>query len=279
MRIRLSLVLPALLCTAAASAQSLSGPESVEFDAAGNRWLVSNRTAGQLLARSSAGTLSVFTDDPASPAGIEINGSRVFVADGGRVRAYRLNDAVRELDYAVTGASFLNGIASDGAGRLWVSDFSGQDIHQLDISNLAQVTHSTPLLDIGFQPNGLFWDAAGQRLLIVSWGSNARVRTWQPGDAQPTTLIQTSFSNFDGVALDCTGAVYVSSWGAQAILRAPAPLSTSSVLVSFAGSQSNPADIHFAAATGEIGVPNAGNSTLAFLPTACADQVLRNGFE
>lgn len=269
-------LLPLVAPATAAVAQSLSSPESVEFDASGNRWLISNRGAGQLLSRASNGALTVFSNDPASPAGIEIHRGLVYVADGARVRAYRLADGVREVDHAIAGASFLNGIASDGASRLWVSDFNGQDIHQLDLSNLPGVSHTIPLPNVGFTPNGLHWDAAAQRLLIVTWGSNARVYAWRPGDAQPALLIQTSFGNFDGVALDCEGALYVSSWSAQAILRAPPPLDAAAILSVFAGSQSNPADIHYAAATGEIGVPNAGSSTFAFVPTACLNQ---DGFE
>lgn len=262
-----------------ATAQTLSGPESLDYDAAGNRYLISNRSAGQILARSSTGVLTVFTDDPAAPAGLEIVGSHVFVADGARIRGYRLADAVRDVDYAIAGASFLNGLASDGANRLWTSDFSGQRLHEVNIANLGAVSHTTPIAATGFQPNGLWWDSAQQRLLIVSWGSNARIFSWQPGQTAATLIVQSTFSNFDGVVQDCTGATYVSSWGAAAILRTPAPLTTSSVLTSFAPGMSNPADIAYAAPLGEIAVPNAGNSTLSFVPTACASSLFGNGFE
>jgi hypothetical protein len=260
-------------------AQTLSGPESLDYDAAGNRYLISNRSAGQILARSSTGTLSLFTDDPTSPAGLEIVGSHVFVADGGRIRGYRLSDAVREVDYPIPGAGFLNGLSSDGATRLWTSDFTGQRLHEVNIANLAAVTHTTPISATGFQPNGLWWDSVQQRLLIVSWGSNARVFSWQPGQTSATLIVQTAFGNFDGVVQDCTGATYVSSWGAGAILRTPAPLSASSVFTTFAPGMANPADIAYAAPLGEIAVPNAGNSTLSFVPTSCVGALFGNGFE
>lgn len=261
------------------AAQSLSSPESLDYDAAGDRYLVSNRGAGQILARAANGTLSVFTDDPASPAGLEIVGAHVFVADGARIRGYRLADAVREVDYPIPGAAFLNGLASDGGTRLWTSDFSGQRLHEVDLSNLSAITHTTPIASTGFTPNGLWWDRGAQRLLIVSWGSNARVFGWQPGQTAATLLVQTASANFDGVVQDCDGAVYVSSWGAAAILRTSAPLTAQSVFTVFAGSQSNPADIAYAPGIGEVAVPNAGNSTLAFLPTACAGVLFRDGLE
>lgn len=269
----------ATLAPGAAQAQSLSSPESLDWDAAGGRYLVSNRGAGQILARSPAGVLTVFTDDPASPAGLEIVGAHVFVADGARIRGYRLSDAVREVDYAIPGATFLNGLAGDGATRLWTTDFSGQRLHELDLSNLAAITHTTPIAATGFTPNGLWWDREAQRLLIVSWGANARVFGWQPGQAAASLIVQTTSANFDGVVQDCEGAVYVSSWGAAAILRAPAPLTAQSVFTVFAGGQSNPADLAYAAGLGEVAVPNAGNSTLAFLPTPCAGALFEDGFE
>jgi hypothetical protein len=261
------------------AAQTLSGPESLDYDAAFDRYLISNRSAGQILARSTAGVLTVFTDDPGSPAGLEIVGGVVFVADGGFVRGYRLSDAVRVVNYQISGAVFLNGLASDGGIRLWTSDFSGQRLHQLDVGDLGAVTHTTPITATGFTPNGLWWDAANQRLLIVSWGAGARVFGWLPGQTSASMIVQTAFSNFDGVVQDCDGAVYVSSWGAAAIMRTPAPLTAQSAFTVFAASQSNPADIAYTPGIGEIAVPNAGNSTLSFLPTSCAGVLFRDGLE
>ncbi len=269
----------ALMSASTLSAQTLNAPESLDYDAVGARYLISNRGAGQILARSSTGVLTVFSDDPASPAGLEIVDGIVYVADGGLVRGYRLSDAVRVVNYTVSGASFLNGMVSDGAGRLWVSDFSGQRLHQLDISDIGNVSHTTPIASTGFTPNGLWWDGAQQRLLIVSWGANARVLGWQPGQTSASLIVQTTFSNFDGIVRDCDGAVYVSSWGAAAILRTPAPLSAQSTFSIFAPGQSNPADLAYAPGLGEVAVPNAGNSTLSFLPTSCAGVQFRDGFE
>jgi hypothetical protein len=268
-----------LLLSSALQAQTLSGPESLDYDAAFDRYLISNRSAGQILARSNSGTLSVFSNDPSSPAGLEIVGGNVFVADGVRIRGYRLSDATVVMNVAISGASFLNGLASDGANRLWVSDFNTLRLHQLDISDLANPQQSTVIAATGFTPNGLWWDRSNQRLLMVSWGNNARVFSWVPGASAASLIVQTSFGSFDGVVQDCDGAVYVSSWGAAAILRTPAPLTAQSVFSVFAGAQSNPADISYAAGLGEIGVPNAGNNTIGFVATACTGVLFRDGLE
>lgn len=267
------------ICAQSAHAQSLSGPESLEYDSANQRYLISNRSAGQILARSAAGALSVFTDDPAAPAGMEIVGGTVFVADGSFIRGYRFSDAVRVVNYQIAGAGFLNGLASDGDTRLWTSDFNGQRLHQLDISNFASVSHTTPISATGFTPNGLWWDRRNQRLLIVSWGSNARVYAWATGQTSATLILTTSFGNFDGIVQDCDGRSYISAWSAAAILSAPAPLIAQSQFTVYASGQSNPADIAYTTGIGEIAVPNAGNNTLAFLSTACAGVLFRDGVE
>ena len=127
----------ALFVMPSAWAQTLSNPESVRYDSANSRFLISNRGAGEILARSLSGVLTTFTTDPANPAGIEIVGNLLYVADGSRVRSYRLDTAERIADYAIPGSSFLNGISSDGANRLWVSDFSGSAIYELDLTTPA----------------------------------------------------------------------------------------------------------------------------------------------
>ena len=66
------------------SAQTYNGSESVEFDAANNRYLVSNTGSGQILARAANGTLSVFKSgiSPA-PYGLEILANTVYACCGG----------------------------------------------------------------------------------------------------------------------------------------------------------------------------------------------------
>ena len=272
-------VIGCLLAMASASAQSLSGPESIDFDAAHDRHLISNRSAGQILARAPGGSLSLFTDDPGSPAGIEIVGDLVFVADGSRIRGYRLSDAVRVVDYQISGATFLNGLSSNGSDRLWVTDFSNGRLHEVDISDPGSVSHSTPLPAIGFTPNGLWFDPVLDRLLIVSWGSSARIFSWRSGENSASLLATSATSNFDGVVVDCDGVTYVSSWGSQAILSVQPPLGPGSTFETFASPLSNPADLGYAESLGEIASANAGNSTVSFHLTPCAGVIFRDRFE
>ncbi len=275
----LTLFLLALFSVGVASAQTLSSPESVRYDVANARFLISNRGgAGEILARSLAGTLSTFSTDPTSPAGIEIVGNLLYVADGARVRSYRLDTGVRVADYAIPGTSFLNGISSDGANRLWVSDFSGSAIYQLDLTTPTALTHQLFIGNLTFSPNGLRYDAANQRLLIVSWGTGRIFKANLDGSGF-TQILAVGSNNIDGVAIDCDGAVYVSSWGAQAIKRYEPPLNAASVSADLVTGLSNPADIAYAPDLGQIASPNAGASTVTVHDTRCLGVMFRDRLE
>ena len=268
----------ALIAAPLACAQTLSSPESVRYDGANARFLISNRGAGEILARSSTGTLSVFTTDPASPAGIEIVGNLLYVADGSRVRSYRLDTGARIADYPIPGSSFLNGISSDGSNRLWVSDFSGSALYELDLSNPAALSHRLFIGGLSFSPNGLRFDAPNQRLLIVTWGTGRIFKATLDGTGL-TQILAVGASNIDGVAIDCDGAVYVSSWGAQAIKRFEAPLTAASLSVDLVTGLSNPADIAYAPDLGQIASPNVGASTVSLHDTRCLGVMFRDRLE
>lgn len=278
----LSIAACLMLVAGGASAQTLSGPESLEYDADRDRYLVSNRSAGEILARAANGTLSLFTADPVAPAGMEIVGDVVYVADQGRIRGYRLDDATPVINHQIPGASFLNGLATHPDGSwLYAGDFSNanQRLLEINIADPQNVSHQVLLATTPFTPNGLAYDAFNNRLLMVSWGSNARIAAYDFATQQLVTLTNTTLGNIDGVAIDCDGSVYVSSWSVQAVRRFDAPLRIDSPPLSFAGGLGNPADITYNRVLGEIAVPNAGNNTLSFHPTGCQGVMFREQFE
>ena len=97
-----------LILAVTINAQSLSGPESIEYDAANNRYLVSNTSSGQILARSANGSLSVFKSgiSPA-PYGLEILGNRVYACCGGFIKGFNLQTGAQEFNLNL-GGTFLN---------------------------------------------------------------------------------------------------------------------------------------------------------------------------
>jgi sugar lactone lactonase YvrE len=263
---------PCLVC-----AQSLSNPESVEYDPATATLYISNTNTNQILARNAQGTLSVFKDLPGgnAPYGLEIMRGVLYIAHRTRLRGYRLSDGADVLDFPIAGSTFLNGLASDGVSRLWVTDFSARDVHQLDLSQIPP-TLTTLSTDTGQTPNGVRFDAANNRLLLGTWGANARIKALDLSNNAISDVITTTTSNFDGVVFDCTGALYVSSWGSAAVLKFTPPFALNSTATVFAASVTNVADIAYARANGRVYAPSTNTNTITDYPTEC---LLGDGFD
>lgn len=274
------------LIPAALHAQTYAGPESVEYHPRLNRHLVSNTSGGAILARAADGTLTVFTDDPATSYGIELLAGTLFVLDSGHVKGYDIDSAAPVMDLALTGAGFLNGITSDGVDTLYVSDFSGKKIYTVDVADLAVPIQDTPVSTGSATPNGMVFDRAGNRLLIATWGGNAKVLSLDlamPG-ATPVALINTTLGNIDGIALDCSGAIVVAPWSGcgtagGCLRRFDPPFTLTSVPQVLANTLSNPADIDYNIVSGQIAVPESGANRVTLVDTTCAGSLFYSDFE
>ncbi len=279
---RLAPLIACLSLPMAAFAQTLSGPESVEYDIANQRELISNRGSGEILARDATGTLSVFVSGVSGVAGLEIVGSVLYANVNGTLRGYRLSDAALVVSMPVSGATFLNGITSNGSDKLWLSDFSMRRLHEVTLS-AGGTSVSTLVATTPTAPNGLSYDRVNNRLLVASWGANAAIYEYRFASQSYQLLLNTTFSNMDGLAVDCLNRLYVSHWAspASSIQRFDPPLTSTSTATLFVGSGlSNPADITFDSANGRILVPNSGNSTVtATSVSECQSVNFANGFE
>ena len=72
-------------------AQNYSGPESVEFDYARNRYLISNTSSHQIIALQN-GVKTIFaTLTGTGPHGLEIVGDTLYCCNGASIRALNLN--------------------------------------------------------------------------------------------------------------------------------------------------------------------------------------------
>ena len=273
-----------LACSGAALAQVYDGPESVEYHARLDRYLVGN-TGGPILTRASDGTLGLFTDATASPYGIELLGGTLFALDSGRLKGFDIDSAAPLLDFAVPGAAFLNGITTDGAHVLYVSDFSARKIHRIDVADLEAPVAGTPVSTGSATPNGLVFDPAGQRVLVATWGPNAKILALDgAGESAPATLIETGLSNIDGIALDCHGAIVVAAWGGcgttgGCLARFEPPFALDTPFTLVAEGLSNPADIDFNRVRGEFGVPESGSDDVSLHASGCEAAVFTDAFE
>lgn len=271
-----------LACAATASgARNLDGPESIEFHPRSGRYFISN-TGGGIQQRAPDGTLSPFTDAPNSPYGIELLGGVLYVLDSGRLKGYDVDSAEPVLDLPIDGAVFLNGITSDGAHTLYLSDFSARKIHRVDVGDLAAPTQGV-LAPTTQTPNGLVYDRAGDRLLVATWASNAKILEIPlDGSPAPATLIQTQLGSIDGIALDCRGAIVVAPWSCGSggcLRRFDPPFALDSPAQVLADGLSSPADIDYNRLGGEIAVPESGADAVSFHATGCEAALFADDFE
>ncbi|MBK5284040.1 MAG: hypothetical protein JJE25_01435, partial [Bacteroidia bacterium] len=256
---KLTLLSLFLLIALASKAQSYSGPESAEYDAANNRWLIANTTSHEVIARSSTGTLSVFVGGLGSgPHGIEIVGDTLFCCSGASIKGYLLSNASQVFNLNL-GATFLNGITHDNSGNLIATGFTAKKIFKVNISAQTFSTIATTLVQ---SPNGIVFDAANNRCVFVNWGSSAPIKAIDMTTYAVTTLLTTAFSNCDGISRDAQGRYYVSNWGGQSIVRYDSAFSLAPATV--VTGLSNPADIFYNTLDDTLAIPNAGNNTVTF---------------
>ncbi len=249
-----------LLFAAFANAQTYSGPESVEYDYAGRRWLIANTSSHQVLSRDSAGTLSIFVSGLSSgPYGIEIVGDTLFCCAGNSIKGYLLANGSPVFSVNV-GASFLNGMTHDNDGNLIATDFSAKKIFKV---NIAAQTFSAIASGLATTPNGIVFDAANNRCVFVNWGSNAPVSAIDMNTNAVSTLIPTTLASCDGITRDASGNYFISAWGSQSVVRFDSAFATPPVTV--ASNLSSPADIFYNTLGDTLAIPNSGNNTVTFV--------------
>jgi hypothetical protein len=269
--------LAAIAICSVSFAQTFNAPESVEHDAAGNRWFVGQNGSNVIHTYSpGSGTLSAFASVTSGPHGLEIMGTTLYACDGGSIKGFDLATGSQVFNLSL-GATFLNGLTTDGSTYLFATDFTAKKIYRICPStNTYNIMASTT-----YSPNGIYYDAANARCVFVNWGTNARIQSMLMSDSTISTLYTFSgVSNIDGITRDAAGYWYVSTWGGNA-LRMFDP-TFSAAPTSVMTSLSSPADIDINAAGDSIGIPNSGsanNVVFYVLPTGIQAPTLNTAGE
>jgi PKD repeat protein len=271
---KILLLSPILFPGLMAYSQAFSGPESVEYDSIYNRWLVGNKNNGTVLVYSpGSGTLSPFASGvPNGPYGIEILDSVLYCCAGGSIKGYHLSTGT-EVFSASLGASFLNGITSDGVSNLFVTDFTAKKIYRV---NVLTGNFNVMVTGLAKSPNGIFYDGPGNRCVFVNWGTSAPIMAMNLADSTTTTLVTTTLGNLDGLTQDIAGNWYTTAWSNNALNRFAPDFSGSPVAVKTG--LSSPADIDFNEAGDSVGIPNSGNANNVVFYSACMQTLLVAGF-
>jgi len=246
------------------SAQVYDSPESVEFDMVNDRYLVSNTASNEILARDQSGNLTLFATTSSAPYGLEILGNVVYACQtGGLVKGYDLTSGAEVFSIA-TGGQFLNGITTDGT-NLFVTDFNADQILEIDVANQ---TFSVLVTDTDGTPNGILYSPLISAVLVTFWGPNAPLKAYDVSNGFLLTMLSTTLTNIDGIALDCQNMIYVSSWSPDQITRFTLGSATSAVMPWVVN---NPADLDYDEVNDRVCIPSSGsNSVTLETVSSCA---------
>lgn len=257
-----------LLISCTANAQ-YSGPESVEHDEVGQRYFVSNTGNNSIVQRAYDGTVTAFVSGlPAAPYGIELKGDTLFACMSGSIRGYSTVDGAQVFNLNL-GGTFLNGITTDGSS-LYATDFSAKKIFKV---NVEQSSFTTLVANTVNTPNGIVWDPTVDRLWVVGWGSNAKIKGYDRNSGAELSSFTTNLGNIDGVTLDCQGRIIVASWTPDQLTRYENTFTQSPVILVSAG-LNDPADLDYDVIHDRICVPNSGGNTVSLVDVGdCTTEV------
>ena len=216
------------------SLDGFQAPESVLLDRERNVLYVSN-IAGAPNEKNGAGFISKATPDGTmleskwvsglnAPKGLAQQGNTLYVSDVDRLVAIDVEAGEINGTWAAEGAQFLNDVAVDDTGRVFVSDMMTNRIYVLEDQAMSVFTKGAELL----HPNGLHIEDG--TLTVAAWGQNIKddFTTETPGHLLTVDLKSKKVTpagpgkpigNLDGLEPDGSGGWLATDWIAGALYR------------------------------------------------------------
>lgn len=221
---------------------ALEDPESVRYDADQDVYFISNmlgfgsaKDGVGYIARALGGDPSkvdVFIESGKNgvtlnaPKGMAIIGDTLWVADIDVVRGFdrRTGKPVGQIDLAPQRPTMLNDVAAGPNGTLRVSDtgilmsdkgvlyVGGDRVFEVDSHRHVTIIASGPQLG---RPNGLTWDARGNRWLMVNFAPFGSALAAFNGNTRQ--ILSDGKGKFDGVEVLGDGRVLYTSWSDSSV--------------------------------------------------------------
>jgi len=202
-------------------------PEAVRYDPDQDVYFVSNFGPGDAQAKDNNGFISRMSPDGAisqrefiaggkkgvtlhSPRGMYIVGDTLWVADEDAVRGFnrRTGAPMFTADFSTYKLGFLNDVAAGTDGE-YVTDTGTNTIYRIAGGHVTVGIKDTALNG----PNGITWDAANGRFIVVPYGGDSVIRAWTPGSTTLGIAGIGASDKYDGVEILPGGRTLVSSQG------------------------------------------------------------------
>jgi hypothetical protein len=202
-------------------------PEAVRYDPDLDVYFVGNWGPGSASATDNNGYISRMKPDGQienlrfiaggsnrvvlhAPRGMYIVGDTLWVADADAVRGFnkRTGEKVANVDFSALDRGFLNDVAADATGTVYVTDTGRNKLYKVQGEGGPTLVVSDSVLGA---PNGITWDAANNRFIIVPYGGYKGIRAWVPGTTTMTNIGMSTGAKYDGVEVLSGGRILVAS--------------------------------------------------------------------
>lgn len=265
------------------SGVGLSTPESVLHDSAADVYLVSNIN-GEPTGKDDNGFITQLNPDGSvktlkwidgadstvtlnAPKGMAIRGDTLYVADIDSVRRFVRTTGRPAGAIGFPGATFLNDIATDSNGTLYVTDSGLKP--DFSSSGTDAVWRFTPdgqtskLIEgsVLGAPNGIAF--RGQDAFVVTFGSG-EIYQLGPNNNRQVVLPGDPKRQLDGIVFTKDGGYLFSSWGDKTVHRVAANGATSAA----ATDVESPADIGYDAKRDRVLIPLFSKNEVRIVPLA-----------
>ena len=270
--------------TIALTVNLLEAPEAARFDPELGVYFVANIN-GSPLGKDGNGFISRLTRDGKvdslkfivggrggavlnAPKGMAISGDTLWVADIDAARAFDKRSGKPILTVTLTGrARFLNDAVVGPDGAIYMTDTGVADDGKGGKAHpgpdqVFRIENRKATVALTFAdkpgPNGITWDSAGSRFVIVPFGAKS-IFQWAPGDSSARVIAEGP-GMMDGVEPLGDGRLLITSWADSSLFVLDA-----GKITKLLGGLPGPADIGFDRERGRIAVPSLTDNRLEFV--------------